>query len=90
MTKSAFIGGKQIGRAAKCADHACCHIHTITRTCGHVDGLHESSRTAEGTNTRIAMWRRSACGDCSAMADQGIVILNNLPVFNNPLLPTLR
>lgn len=90
MTKAAFIGGKQIKRAGKCTQHVCCHVHTITRTCGHVDRLHESSRTAEGTNARVAMWRRSDCADCESMAMFGIFILDNKPAFNNPLLPVLR
>lgn len=90
MTKADFIGGKQIGRAARCTQHICCSIHTVKRTCGHTDKMHASCRFARDTSARLALWKHTPCADCECMADQGIFILDNAPAFNNPLLPILR
>jgi hypothetical protein len=83
MTKAAFIGSKEAARAETCKQHGCCNIHTVKRACGHVDRRHEASRNSSGTHSRLTFWRRSVCDECLIMAEQGIVILANFPVFQS-------
>jgi hypothetical protein len=81
MTRADFIGSKQRARAEECKQHGCCVIHSVKRTCGHTDRLHDSSSRAAGTNHRLQVWRSTRCEDCTGMAEQGIIILDNHPTF---------
>lgn len=81
MTRATFIGSKQRAAAAPCSDHPCCVIHTVKRACGHIDGRHDTNRFAERTNKQLQVWKATRCDECDGMAEQGIHILNNFPVF---------
>ena len=59
--------------------HICCKVHQVKRSCGHVSELHYGDRRPF-LKTR-AFDQTVPCLDCQCMEEQGIVILNNFPVF---------
>jgi hypothetical protein len=81
MTRAAFIGSKQRAAATTGAEHPLCVVHTVKRSCGHLDARHDTNRFAQTTNKQLQVWRSTGCDECEGMAEQGISILNNFPVF---------
>ena len=68
------------GEDCKGYGHCICHVHPITRSCGHVDRLHFSDLCRFWKDR--ARFRATACGECAGMQEEGFPpILDNFPQF---------